>query len=220
VICPSHFAADEVTTLLRPRRVWVIPNGVGEEVARAVPMSADELAVHGIGGPYVLHAGGATTRKNLDALAGAWKLVAARRPGSTLVLCGPPHPRRDRLFAGLPDVRYLGRLEPAVVARLMRSAAAVVVPSLYEGFGLPALEGMAAGVPVVAADRGALPEVCGTAALLVPATAGGIADGLAEVLDDGARAAELRARGPARAADFSWSSAADQTLKVYEEVLG
>jgi alpha-1,3-rhamnosyl/mannosyltransferase len=220
VICPSQFAADEVTTLLRPRRVWVIPNGVGEEVARAVPMGAGELAARGIGGPYVLHAGGATARKNLDALAGAWKLVAARCPGVTLVLCGPPHPRRDGLFAGLPAVRYLGHLEPAAVARLLRSAAAVVVPSLYEGFGLPALEGMAAGVPVVAADQGALPEVCGTAALLTPATAGGIADGLVEVLDDGARAAELRAQGPVRAADFSWSSAADATLAVYEEALG
>ena len=101
----------------------------------------------------------------------------------------------------------------------MRSAAAVVVPSLYEGFGLPALEGMAAGVPVVAADRGALPEICGSAALLVPVTSEGIADGLLEVLTDGARAAALRARGPARAAAFSWAKAADATLAVYEEAL-
>jgi glycosyltransferase involved in cell wall biosynthesis len=220
VLCPSQFAADEVTTLLRPRRVWVVPNGVGEEVARALPLTADDRAAHGIAERYVLHAGGATTRKNLDALAPAWKRVAARCPDVTLVLCGPPHPRRDRLFAELPRVRYLGHLEPAVVACLMRSAAAVVVPSLYEGFGLPALEGMAAGVPVVAADRGALPEVCGTAALLVPATDEGIADGLLEVLTDGPRAAALRARGPARAAAFSWAAAADATLAVYREVLG
>jgi glycosyltransferase involved in cell wall biosynthesis len=219
VICPSQFAADEVAALLRPRRVWVVPNGVGEEVARAVPLATEELAAHGIADRYVLHAGGATTRKNLDALAPAWKRVAACCPETTLVLCGPPHPCRDRLFTDLRNVRYLGHLEPAAVARLMRSAAAVVVPSLYEGFGLPALEGMAAGVPVVAADRGALPEVCGSAALLVPATAEGIADGLVEVLTDGTQAAELRARGPARAAAFSWSSAAEATLAVYEEVL-
>jgi glycosyltransferase involved in cell wall biosynthesis len=220
VICPSQFAADEVATLLRPRRVWVVPNGVGDEVATAMPLGADDLARHGIAERYVLHAGGATSRKNLEALAPAWKLVTARCPDTTLVLCGPPHPRRDRLFAGMAGVCYLGRLEPAVVARLMRSAAAVVVPSLYEGFGLPALEGMAAGVPVVAADRGALPEVCGGAALLVPATPEGVADGLLEVLTDGSRAAALRDRGPARAASFSWSSAADATLAVYEEVLG
>jgi glycosyltransferase involved in cell wall biosynthesis len=75
-------------------------------------------------------------------------------------------------------------------------------------------------VPVVAADRGALPEVCGSAALLVPATAEGIADGLLEVLSDGARAAALRSLGPARASAFSWSAAADATLAVYDEVLG
>lgn len=219
VICPSQFAADEIAALLRPRRVWVVPNGVGEEVARAVPLDADDLAAHGIAERYVLHAGGATTRKNLEALAPAWTRVATWCPDTTLVLCGPPHPRRDRLFAGVAGVRYLGHLEPAMVARLMRSAAAVVVPSLYEGFGLPALEGLAAGVPVVAADRGALPEVCGSAALLVPATAEGIADGLLEVMTDGTRAAALRAQGPARAAAFSWSRAADATLAVYEEAL-
>jgi glycosyltransferase involved in cell wall biosynthesis len=219
VICPSQFAADEAATLLRPRRIWVIPNGVGEEIGKAVPLSAADLVGCGISGRYVLHAGGATVRKNLDALASAWKVVVAHRPDTALVLCGPPDQRRDGLFADVAGVRYLGHLDLAAVARLMRSAAAVVVPSLYEGFGLPALEGMAAGVPVVAADRGALPEVCGAAALLVPATAEGIADGLLEVLTDEARAAVLRARGPARAAAFSWSSAAEATLAVYEEAL-
>jgi glycosyltransferase involved in cell wall biosynthesis len=219
VICPSQFAAEEIMTLLQPRRVWVIPNGIGEEVGQAVPMTASELATHGIGPRYVLHAGGATTRKNLDALASAWKVVAGRCPDTTLVLCGPPHPRRARLFTGVPGTCYLGHLGPAVVARLMWSAAAVVVPSLYEGFGLPALEGMAAGVPVVAAARGALPEVCGNAALLVPATSEGIADGLVEVLTDAALAAALRANGPRQAARFSWSRAADATLAVYEEAL-
>jgi alpha-1,3-rhamnosyl/mannosyltransferase len=219
VICPSQFAADEVRNLLAPRRIWVVPYGVSEELVLAAPVAASELAHSGIHGRFVLHAAGATTRKNLDAFAPAWRRVAARCTDTTLVLCGPPHPRRDRLFAGIPRTRYLGHLEPAAVARLMRSAAAVVVPSLYEGFGMPALEGMACGVPVVAADRGALPEVCGTAALLVPATENGIAEGLVEVLTNEARAASLRARGLERAATFTWSSAADATLAVYEEAL-
>jgi alpha-1,3-rhamnosyl/mannosyltransferase len=220
VICPSQFAAEEVRTLLRPRRLWVVPYGVDEEVRRAAPLAPTELASHGITGRFVLHAAGATTRKNLDALALAWRQVAARCADTTLVLCGPPHPRRERLFVGVPATRYLGHLEPAKVASLMRSAAAVVVPSLYEGFGMPALEGMAAGVPVVAADQAALPEVCGGAALLVPATGEGIAEGLVEVLTDETRAASLRARGPERAAAFTWSRAADETLAVYEEALG
>jgi glycosyltransferase involved in cell wall biosynthesis len=219
VICPSQFAAEEIRALLRPRRVWVVPNGVSEEIGRALPLTSAELAARGITERFVLHAGGATRRKNLDALATAWKRVAARCPDTTLVLCGPPHPRRERLFGAVPQARYLGHLDPASVARLMRSAAAVVVPSVYEGFGLPALEGMAAGVPVVAAARGALPEVCGGAALLVPATAEGVADGLVEALTDGTLASALRERGPGQAAAFSWSSAAEATLAIYEEAL-
>jgi glycosyltransferase involved in cell wall biosynthesis len=183
-------------------------------------LAAGDLATFGITERYVLHAGGATTRKNLDALARAWKRVATRVPDTTLVLCGPPHPRRERLFADLPRTRYLGHLTPAAVARLMRSATAVVVPSLYEGFGLPALEAMAVGVPVVAAGCGALPEVCGDAALLVPATTDGISDGIVEVLTVDSRADALRRRGPQRAATFSWSRAADATLAIYKEALG
>jgi glycosyltransferase involved in cell wall biosynthesis len=219
VICPSQFAAEEVWSLLRPRRVWVIPNGVSEAIGAAMPLPSAELTAHGIKGRLVLHAGGATARKNLEGLAAAWPRVAAACPDTTLVLCGPLHPRRERLFAGVPGFRFLGHLDPAAVARLMRSAAAVVVPSVYEGFGLPALEGMAAGTPVVATDQGALPEVCGTAAMLVPATVDGLADGLIEVLTNEGRAAALRAAGPRQAARFTWSGAADATLAVYEEAL-
>jgi glycosyltransferase involved in cell wall biosynthesis len=219
VICGSQFAADEIDTVLRPRRIWVVPHGVGEEIGRAAPMTPAELDAHGIAGRFVLHAGGTTRRKNLEALAAAWKRVAARCPDTTLALCGLANPRRERLFGHIPETHFLGYLGRAEVARLMRSAAAVVVPSLYEGFGLPALEGMAAGVPVVAANQGPLPEVCGAAALLVPPTADGIADGLVELLTDGRRAATLRALGPERAAAFSWSSAAEATLAAYEEAL-
>jgi len=219
VICPSEFAAHEVRALLGVRRVWVVPNGVSPEIALAMPIPGAELAAKGIHGPFVLHAGGATRRKNLDALARAWTSVADRCPEAHLVLCGPPHPRRRQLFDKAERVHDLGYLRPATVARLMRAAAAVVVPSMYEGFGLPALEGMAAGAPVVAAETGALPEVCGDAALLVPATADGILDGLLEVLQDGRRAARLRRLGPERAAMFSWARTAEETLAVYDEAI-
>jgi glycosyltransferase involved in cell wall biosynthesis len=172
----------------------------------------------GVPEPFVLHAGGATLRKNLAALAGTWRRVAAASE-ATLVLCGPQDPRRDELFADVPRVRFLGHLVQADVAALMRRSAAVVVPSLYEGFGLPALEGMAAGAPVVAARRGALPEVCGNAALLVEPTAEALAEGLLAVLGDGDLAQRLRADGPPRAAGFTWRRAAELTLAAYEEAL-
>jgi glycosyltransferase involved in cell wall biosynthesis len=212
VICPSEFAASEVRSLLGVERVHVVANGVGHAF-RNGRADGDGL------GRFVLHAGGATERKNLTALADAWRAVAAEEEDIQLVLCGPPDARRDRLFADVPRTRFLGLLPPERVSSLMRSAAAVVVPSRYEGFGLPALEGMAAGVPVVAAGAGALPEVCGEAALLVEPTPDGLARGLLAVLRDETLARRLRAEGPRRAAPFTWERAAEETLAIYEDVL-
>ena len=112
----------------------------------------------------------------------------------------------------------IGRQEPELVARLMASSSAVVVPSLYEGFGLTALEGMACGTPVVAAACGALPEVCGQAALLVDPGPEGLAEGLLAVLESTEVAGRLRAAGPTRAATFSWDVAAERHLDVYDEL--
>lgn len=220
VICPSRFAADEVTELLGVDRTWVVPNGVSPHVLEAGPLSSGELAARGIEGPFVLHAAGSSERKNLRGLAAAWRrLKEESGVPHRLVQCGPPSEARSRAFEGAPDVLHLGHVTPQEVASLMRSASAVVVPSVYEGFGLPALEGMASGVPVVAAARGALPEVCEDGALLVEPDAAGLAAGLHAVLDDPALAAELVQAGRRRAEDFSWARAAQAHLSIYQEVL-
>ncbi|MBW3614202.1 MAG: glycosyltransferase family 4 protein [Actinobacteria bacterium] len=219
VICPSAFAADEVATLLGQARTRVVPNGVAETFRDAPAADAAVLAGLGLKGRFVIHAGGATERKNLGALAGAWRRISAAVPDATLALCGPPHPRRTELFAGLPRVRLIGRVAQQEVAGLMAAAAAVVVPSLYEGFGLPALEGMACGTPVVATDRGALPEVCGDAALLVAPTSDALAEGMEAVLTDALFARRLADAGRARAAPYTWERTAAATLAVYEEAL-
>jgi len=130
------------------------------------------------------------------------------------VLVGPSDERRDRLFGALSGTVRTGRLDAESVPRLMAAAAAVVVPSLYEGFGLPALEAMAAGVPVVAARRGALPEVCGDAALLVETDADSLAEGMVAVLARDAATDARVERGRRRAEGFTWeaSAAAHATL--------
>lgn len=219
VICPSEFAAAEVRELLGVETVHVVPYGVDGDAADATPLTEAELHELGLGAPLVLHAAGATKRKNLAALAAAWPEVRAARPDATLALCGPPHPRRDELFADLAGVRYLGLREPAFIARLMRAAAVVVIPSLYEGFGLPALEAMAAGTPAVAAARGALPEVCRDGALLVEPTSAGLAAGILETLAGGAAVEDRRVRGLAIAREYTWERAATATAALYHAVL-
>jgi glycosyltransferase involved in cell wall biosynthesis len=219
VICPSRFAADEVSELLGVTEIDVIPYGVSADYADSAAATDDELAALGIDRPFVLHAAGASARKNLPGLAAAWRDLSASRDDLLLVLCGPPDGRRDEAFAGLPRVVKTGRLESPVVAALMRRASAVVVPSVYEGFGLPALEGMVCGAPVVAAARGALPEVCGDAALLVEPEGEALAAGLRKVLDDSGLADQLRQVGPQRAASFSWARAAEDHLETYRKAL-
>ena len=220
VLCPSTFAAAEVRELLGVVRTEVVPNGVASGLADVTPFSDAELATFGLRRPLVLHAGGATRRKNLQLLASAWTRVACAQPDAMLALCGPSQRRRDELFARVPRTRRLGFLGANHLPRLMRSASVVVIPSLYEGFGLPALEGMAAGVPVVAVARGALPEVCGDAAQLVPPDASAFADAISRALAGGDDVKRLTEAGRARAASFSWERTARETLAVYERVLG
>jgi alpha-1,3-rhamnosyl/mannosyltransferase len=220
VIVPSEFAASEARELLGVSEVTVIPYGVSEDYSGAAPATDAQLAALGITEPFFIHAAGSSLRKNLAGLADAWRQLLRDGVGAQLVLCGPGDVRRDAAFEGLDRVVKPGRLESTVVAALMRRASAVVIPSTYEGFGLPALEGMACGVPVVAARRGALPEVCGDAALLTEPDGEAMANALCRVLVDSALADSLRAAGRVRARQFDWDVAAREHLKVYQEALG
>lgn len=218
VICVSAFSAGEAVSLLGIAEPHVVPNGVDARFFDPVPLGREARTGLGLDGPFVLTAGGAARRKNLEGLAAAWQQVARARPDLTLALAGPEHPRRTELFKGLPRVRLLGRLPDEMMPGLYAAASAVVVPSLYEGFGLPALEGMAAGVPVVAADTTSLPEVVGDGGLLVAPTGEGLAEGILHACSDDPEVAFIVARGRHRASEFTWERSAAGHARVWSSL--
>ncbi len=177
---------------------------------------------------YLLYVGTIEPRKDLPTLARAYQILLGRYPERVppLVIAGG----RGWLWAESvgalesirprSQVRWLGPVAPEELVYLYNGAAALVLPSLYEGFGLVAVEAMACGLPVVCSDGGALPEITGDAARRFPVgDAEALAAALAEVLFEADLRRRLAERGLARAAEFSWVEAARQTFKIYQRVL-
>lgn len=218
VVCVSEFSAQEARDLLGVERVHVVPNGVDAAFLDAEPADAATLAARGVRRPFVLVGAGATERKNLAALARAWTAVHAVRPDVQLVLSGPDHPRRDALFAGLPQVVRTGWLPAPEVPRLMAAADAVVLPSRYEGFGLPALEAMATRTPLVATDIPALREVVADHATLVSPDVDGLVDGIRHALDGGSEISAVVEQGRERAGQLTWEASVAGHLAVWQSV--
>ena len=218
VICVSDFTAQEAVDLLGIEGPVVVPNGVDDRFFDAAPLDVAARTRLLIEGEFVLASGGTSARKNLAGLAGAWRLVAEARPDLALVMSGPEHPTRNALFRDLPRVRMVGRLDDALVPGLMAAATVLVVPSLYEGFGLPALEGLAVRTPVVAADTSSLPEVLGDAGTLVPPTPAGLAEGILYAASGHADVAAAVERGAARARGFTWERCVESHADVWRRV--
>jgi glycosyltransferase involved in cell wall biosynthesis len=249
VCTPTAAVASEVADEyhLPPDRLVVTPLGVDDTWRHATPPDPAWLAAHDLPARYLLFVGNREPRKNLPTLLTAYREVlgadtrrsvgvgngptVAEGAGTTtappaggvppLVLVGPAGWGDALDTAGLPSGAILtpGYLPQPDLARVVAGAAAVVVPSWYEGFGLPALEALACGTPVVASDLPALREVLGDQAELVPpGDPAALAGALARVLDDpGGEPA--RAARRARAAGFTWESCAQATLSAYRLAL-
>jgi len=211
---------------IRPEQITAISLAADERFRPATELEVEEARrACKLTGKYVLHVGAFEPRKNLVTLVEAFRLAAPQLPDSSLVTIGRLRPGdQQRLQALLPlnlqdRVKTLGFVEDQYLAGLYSGADALVYPSSYEGFGLPVLEAMRCGTPVITSSVSSLPEVAGDAALIVnPTDAGDIARALIEIAATHSVRANLRDAGLRRAALFSWEETARQTLAVYEEV--
>ena len=226
VVTVSHHSAEDIHRLLGvPRnKLRVIYNGVGIESGPLV--SSGVMERFGLDAPFILCVGRCDPYKNLPMLVKAYFLARARLAGPLrLVIAGhrdARYPEAEEEAARLQlgaDVVFTGVLDERDLCRLYRAASLLAFPSLYEGFGLPPLEAMSLGVPVVASNRTSVPEVCGDAALLAdPLDAQAFAGAMVRVLANPEVAADLRRRGSARAAHFTPERQAQQTLAVCQDV--
>jgi glycosyltransferase involved in cell wall biosynthesis len=218
----SRFSRDEFHRLVgSPRGAeWVVPNGVDRGWFDAPAPTASER-------PYFVFVGNVKPHKNLGRLLEAFALVAPEMPHDLLLagrrrgfLTGDPEVARHAERLG-ERVRFTGFLEADELRRTVAGAAALVLPSLYEGFGLPAIEAMASGRPVLAARAGALPEVCGDAALYCdPRDPRDIAAGLLRLASDAELSSRLAAAGAERARRFDWHETAAAVGDAIGQILG
>ncbi len=227
IIADSNNTKLDIVRLMKvpSQKISVIHLGAPDECTpEPQPEDEEAMAHYGIIKPYVLFVGTLEPRKNLNSLIRSFDQVAKARPDVHLVLAGRRGWMAQAIFDELERRDLLGRVHITGYVRerylpaLYRQASAFVYPSLYEGFGLPPLEAMSSGTPVIVSRSSSLPEVVGDAGLYVnPLDTDELARAMESILSEPELAAELRRKGLERAAQFSWKKAAEQTLEILRD---
>ena len=229
IIAPSEATRREIISYLRidDERIRVIPEAARQNMR---PCSEDQsrsvLAKHDLRRPYLLYVGTIEPRKNLTTLIRAYDdLIHSTPHRPQLVLCGGRGWLCDAIYQMVDDlklndqVRFTGYVDDADLPALYSSAEAFIYPSQYEGFGLPPLEAMACGTPVITSNTSSLPEVVGEAGFkLPPHDVEALTETMAKLLSDAAMSQHYKRAGLERAKLFSWERAARETQAVYDEV--
>jgi glycosyltransferase involved in cell wall biosynthesis len=229
LIVPSKTVRDDVvaTLAVAPEHVHVTYEAASSAYSPVDPEAARAVACrYGMDGAYVLSVGSLEPGKNRGRLIRALRALRDEGIECSLLVAGQPAWDYERDYAlvsdlGMADrVRFAGYVPQADLPALQSAAIAFAFPSLYEGFGLPVLEAMACGAPVLTSNVSATAEVAGDAALLVdPLSVASIKEGLRAVITDDALRRKMASAGLARAAEFRWRQTADETHAVYERVM-
>jgi glycosyltransferase involved in cell wall biosynthesis len=200
---------------IAPEKIHTIYSGVPEEYFNAVPAPRAR--------PYVLYVGTIEPRKNLDTLLDAWRELRPELKGEfDLAIAGATGWNSEKTLARIrTEATYLGYVPEADLPGVVAGATVFAYPSLYEGFGFPVVQAMAAGVPVLTSNNSCLPEVTrGAAALVDSKSTSEIAAALTLLLESQSRRAEMIARGRARARGFRWDACAEQSLSFFRRIAG
>jgi glycosyltransferase involved in cell wall biosynthesis len=227
IICVSEFTRRQVLARTRAKleQTRVVP--LAASIDAMDPETAAALRREsGVTRSYALYVGNLEPRKDLPTLLRAWVTSSASRDFALILAGAPaylssPTLRAIQQAAVHADIRSLGYVAGSLKAALFNGASAFIYPSFYEGFGIPVLEAMHHGLPVIACNSSSIPEVIGEAGLLVPPRdPAAMSAAIDRVLGDVELRTELRAAGRARAAQFSWSRVAEETAAIYGEVGG
>jgi glycosyltransferase involved in cell wall biosynthesis len=222
VIAVSQKTREDLIEILKipQEKIRVIHEGVDAHFFN--PVKEEEKSairtLYDLPTPYIVFlVGTPEPRKNLLKTVAAARLAA---PHLTLVLIGPQKPLKSLLNDDFRNIKFTGIVKEEHLPALLSGAQISLYPSLYEGFGLPVLESMACGIPVITSSRGALPEIAGDAALFVdPEDMDSIVDAISELINDDVMQNRLKIDGRKRAAEFTWQKAAEETLSLYREIL-
>lgn len=215
LIAISESSKNDAVKLLGldPRRIAVIYPGIDERFFSAAPLQRSK--------PYVLFVGTIEPRKNIHALLDAWlELPMELRQEYDLLIAGPTGwestRMMDRLQSGIVGVEYMGYVPESTLPSLTAGATLFVYPSLYEGFGFPAAQALAAGVPVITSNVSSLPEVAGDAGILVdPRDSFAIRDAIQRLLTSPSARKELGRKGREQAAKFTWKNSAIKSAEFF-----
>jgi glycosyltransferase involved in cell wall biosynthesis len=230
VITVSQVSKGDITRYLNipTSKIRIIYEGVSGAYHPLPAGKVTRIAVqHGLPGNYILFVGSVEKRKNLRGLLQAYAHLRTMGEPPPLVVVGARRGRGNGITETLrehdlkPHVVFLGYVPDEDLPALYSGADLFVFPSHYEGFGLPPLEAMACGTPVVCSNTSSLPEVVGDAAIMVdPTNVEALAEAMHRVLTDGDLRQHMREKGLARAKQFTWERCARETLAVYQEVCG